>query len=60
MSQEYADWSLENIRRLAVDRTKVCLKCPKFSKMTKTCQACGCFVPAKVLIPGIHCPDDKW
>ena len=46
--------------RIAVDRMKICLQCEHFFKATKQCKKCGCFMPIKVRLPGLHCPVDKW
>lgn len=44
----------------AVRRMKICMKCDKYKPVTKQCSLCNCFMPAKVLVPGLHCPDEKW
>jgi len=44
----------------AVKRMKTCIQCEKFLPLTKQCSVCNCFMPAKVLVPGLHCPEEKW
>lgn len=51
---------VDDIKRSGVERMKICIQCDKFKKMTKQCENCGCFMPAKVLVPSMHCPENKW
>lgn len=37
----------------------ICLACERLTDK-KFCSECGCFVPAKVLIPFSECPLKKW
>ena len=37
-----------------------CLECDRFQRFIKRCKECGCFMPLKVNVPGLHCPIDKW
>ena len=37
-----------------------CLECDRFKRLTKRCKECGCFMPLKVRVPGLHCPIGKW
>jgi len=46
--------------RGSIDKMKICLQCDQFFKPTKQCKKCGCFMPVKVRIPGMHCPLKKW
>lgn len=41
-------------------RYEICTVCDKFNSTFKTCKECGCFMPAKTLVPGSRCPLDKW
>ena len=45
---------------MASKRMKICMTCEHFFKPTRQCKKCGCFMPIKVRIPGLHCPIDKW
>lgn len=47
---------------LAKKRISICTNkklCDKLSKR-KTCNICGCFMPAKVRNPKSRCPINKW
>lgn len=50
------------MKQEAVGKLKICLQCENFNKTTKQCKLCGCFMPAKVLVPMLKCPDNppKW
>ena len=37
----------------------ICKQCEFFNEY-KFCKQCGCFMPIKVLIPGVECPINKW
>ena len=49
-------------------RRKVCKRCPEVLRRNNTpelnvddrCKKCGCFILAKTLILGEHCPLNKW
>lgn len=41
-------------------RYKICQACPMFRPGIRTCASCGCFLPAKVMVPVMHCPEKKW
>jgi hypothetical protein len=41
-------------------RYTICTTCPFFSKTTKLCLECKCFMPAKVKLPMAQCPKNKW
>ena len=53
---------LEHILNIgyAKNRLEQCKNCPKFDSIASECQMCGCYMPAKVLIPIGTCPDKKW
>lgn len=40
-------------------RIAICKQCPNLNKMN-FCRLCGCFMPAKVRLPGSECPILKW
>jgi len=42
------------------ERYSLCKACPKFNAGVKTCQECGCFMPAKVRLKLATCPIGKW
>ena len=44
------------------EKLELCRKCEHFKSATQQCKLCGCFMPLKTLIPGMHCPADppKW
>jgi rRNA maturation endonuclease Nob1 len=44
----------------AKDRLAQCQNCAKFNPDTSFCNVCGCYMPAKVLIPIVSCPDNYW
>ena len=41
-------------------RLKKCAACPELRGATKTCNKCGCYMPAKVTLPDAKCPLNKW
>lgn len=43
----------------AQERLQFCYQCPSYNK-AHFCEECGCFIPAKVMIPTAKCPLDKW
>ena len=47
-------------KEVAVDRARICASCEYLFQPTKTCKKCGCFVKAKVMLPGQSCPVGKW
>ena len=49
-------------KQIAGKRYALCKSCEKFNATTKFCGVCGCFMPLKVNILGISCPDDppRW
>jgi len=50
------------MKQEAVNKMKICIQCENFNQATKQCKLCGCFMPAKVLVPFMKCPADppKW
>lgn len=42
------------------ERYKICEACDRFNSTLKICKECGCFMPAKVMIPIVSCPLGKW
>lgn len=47
-----------NLNKLKKDRSKICNKCEH--KKLNICTQCGCFIPAKVMMPFAGCPLKKW
>ncbi len=49
-------------KQIAGKRYAICKSCEKFNATTKFCKVCGCFMPLKVNLLSICCPDDppKW
>ena len=47
-------------RDYARQRIAICMSCDRFSKYTKSCKECGCFMPAKTKLKGNSCPIGKW
>ena len=43
----------------AAQRMEICIRCPMFTAM-RTCNACGCFMPAKVQLDSATCPQKRW
>lgn len=43
----------------AAERMDICHGCPFFTAL-KTCEKCGCFMPAKTKIAKSECPEGKW
>ena len=41
-------------------RMEKCVECPHLNKLIYKCRKCGCFMPAKVLLPHKKCPVNKW
>lgn len=44
---------------VAKKRLKICEGC-EFYKITKQCEKCGCFMPAKTKLSISECPIGKW
>ena len=45
---------------LAGERMKLCAQCPEFTKLTKQCKLCGCYMELKTRLLEAHCPKDLW
>lgn len=45
---------------LQKERMYHCQRCEHFSKTSKRCKQCGCFLKHKVKIQQSKCPIDKW
>ena len=41
-------------------RYDVCNGCQYFTHSMKTCQLCGCFMPAKTKLRQASCPNNMW
>ena len=41
-------------------RLEICEECPSYSNHLKLCRECGCYMPAKTLLPNSTCPLKKW
>ena len=46
-------------KKEAAERFQICESCDKMS-ILKTCKHCGCFMPVKVKLRMVECPDGKW
>jgi hypothetical protein len=44
--------------KIGEERMKVCEGCEHFT--SNFCKKCGCFLPAKTLLPNSECPLGKW
>jgi hypothetical protein len=47
-------------KEISKKRYEICQRCEKFSKKTKLCNLCRCFMPGKVKISLSSCPLNKW
>jgi hypothetical protein len=54
-----AGYSFEEISDKIKERVDFCKNCEYITSM-RTCSKCGCFMPAKTLLPFMKCPIDKW
>ena len=41
-------------------RYEICLSCPHFQKLLKTCGICHCIMPLKTKLASQRCPVQKW
>ena len=41
-------------------KMKICVVCENYNEQHKTCKLCGCYMPAKTIVPFAKCPADKW
>lgn len=46
-------------RRVRKSRLEVCRQCEYYTGLEQ-CALCGCFMPAKVMLPHASCPAGKW
>jgi len=44
----------------AKERYAICKSCSDFKSVTKICNICHCFMPAKTTLSVAHCPVFKW
>jgi hypothetical protein len=42
------------------ERYLICTNCELFESSTKMCKDCWCFMPAKVKLAVVECPQLKW
>lgn len=42
------------------EKLKICIVCEHFDHDSKKCKKCGCYMPAKTLLPWVRCPAGKW
>ena len=47
-------------REVFLERLGHCSGCTSFSKLSKQCKECGCFVHSKAKFKQSSCPLDKW
>lgn len=45
---------------LAKTRINICEECPEFTKISRQCKQCGCFMDIKVKLLKATCPIDKF
>lgn len=48
------------LKELAASRLSICATCEHRSKVTCTCNICGCYLPAKAQVYTENCPDNRW
>jgi hypothetical protein len=49
-----------DITSLGKERLDICKACPTYKETTSTCNNCGCYMKAKVLVDNAKCPEGKW
>ncbi len=49
----------ERIGPMSKERMSICGGC-EYLTPVKTCKLCGCFMPVKVAVFSVSCPDGKW
>lgn len=49
----------DEVEKMAKERIEVCAEC-EFLTQRKTCEKCGCYMPAKTRSPRSKCPKNKW
>lgn len=47
------------VEKLAKKRIEICVDC-EFLTKNKSCEKCGCYMPAKTRSPRSTCPENKW
>lgn len=47
-------------KEISTARLNICKSCEKYRPTTKTCKVCNCFMPGKVHINNVSCPEGKW
>jgi hypothetical protein len=47
-------------RNVAKHRMGLCEVCDRFSKESKTCEICQCYMPLKTTMANMKCPIDLW
>lgn len=65
LTEIYAGWKNyvfpnEQVEKEAKRRMEICVDCFKFKTNNNFCQACGCYMPAKVRSLKSRCPLRKW
>lgn len=45
---------------LAKERMKLCTQCEYFTKLSRQCKLCGCFLDMKTKLLDADCPIEKW
>jgi len=45
---------------LAKSRLSMCEACPSFTKLSRQCSLCGCYMDIKVKLLEAECPAGKW
>ncbi len=57
MENKFSQIKSEGVRKM-----KICMECEHFNSTIRQCKLCGCFMPVKVLLPNMTCPDrpPKW
>ncbi len=50
----------ETTAGLASERLGVCLHCEALEPRSRTCQSCGCWLPAKARARSARCPKNRW
>jgi len=49
----------KEVEALAKERMEICVDC-QFFRTNKTCEKCGCYMPAKTRSPHSKCPENFW
>jgi len=50
----------DKTEEIAKARIEICIDCDYFVKTTKTCNQCGCYMPAKTRSSASSCPKGYW